>query len=43
MMAPIGALATDSGDTSFAVHTVKWCSDEGRLEYILDWENSAEF
>jgi hypothetical protein len=42
MMAPIGALATDSGDTSFAVHTFKWYSDEGRVEYILDWDNAAE-
>ncbi len=42
MMAPIGALATDSGDTSFAVHTFKWYSDGGRVEYILDWENAAE-
>ena len=42
MMAPIGALATDSGDTSFAIHTFKWYSDEGRVEYILDWDNAAE-
>ena len=42
MMAPIGALAVDSGDTSFAIHSFKWYSDEGRIEYLADLENAAE-
>ncbi|MCK5304235.1 MAG: hypothetical protein KAJ72_03230 [Candidatus Heimdallarchaeota archaeon] len=34
--APLGTLYSDSSDTSFAIHTFNWYSDNGRISYFFN-------
>lgn len=42
LYAPLGTLYTDSGGTSFAVHTFSWYSENGRDGYFFNADTPAE-